>query len=123
MLLGIKRRCLFLLAFAGLSRGGTAEDVGWARERKAKSKLRPCSLSHQARQVFALPSWPGELVALTELDSPFQVIIDSQPLTVAILASLLFGESIGAIGVGGLVLGVVGLLLLEVCLLLMRVQT
>jgi len=46
-----------------------------------------------------------------------QVIIDSQPLTVAVLASLLFGESIGAIGVGGLVLGVVGLLLLEVCLL------
>lgn len=42
------------------------------------------------------------------------VIIDSQPLTVAILASLLFGESIGAIGAGGLVLGVVGLLLLEV---------
>ncbi|GJN40583.1 hypothetical protein PR202_gb29817 [Eleusine coracana subsp. coracana] len=44
----------------------------------------------------------------------FQVIIDSQPLTVAVLASLLFGESIGAIGVGGLVLGVFGLLLLEV---------
>ncbi|KAF8672402.1 hypothetical protein HU200_049609 [Digitaria exilis] len=42
------------------------------------------------------------------------VIIDSQPLTVAILASLLFGESIDAIGAGGLVLGVVGLLLLEV---------
>ncbi|KAF0930749.1 hypothetical protein E2562_034938 [Oryza meyeriana var. granulata] len=42
------------------------------------------------------------------------VIIDSQPLTVAILAALLFGESIGAIGVGGLMLGVVGLLLLEV---------
>ncbi|CAD6205440.1 unnamed protein product [Miscanthus lutarioriparius] len=42
------------------------------------------------------------------------VIIDSQPLTVAILASLFFGESIGTIGVGGLVLGVVGLLLLEV---------
>ncbi|GJN19750.1 hypothetical protein PR202_gb07059 [Eleusine coracana subsp. coracana] len=42
------------------------------------------------------------------------VIIDSQPLTVAVLASLLFGESIGAIGVGGLVLGVFGLLLLEV---------
>ncbi|XP_012698597.1 WAT1-related protein At3g02690, chloroplastic isoform X2 [Setaria italica] len=42
------------------------------------------------------------------------VIIDSQPLTVAILASLLFGESIGAIGAGGLVLGVAGLLLLEV---------
>ncbi|XP_024316998.1 WAT1-related protein At3g02690, chloroplastic isoform X2 [Brachypodium distachyon] len=42
------------------------------------------------------------------------VIIDSQPLTVAVLAALFFGESIGAIGVGGLVLGVVGLLLLEV---------
>ncbi|KAH7690001.1 Multidrug resistance efflux transporter EmrE domain-containing protein [Dioscorea alata] len=42
------------------------------------------------------------------------VIIDSQPLTVAILASLLFGESIGAIGAAGLVLGVIGLLLLEV---------
>ncbi|CAM0956662.1 unnamed protein product [Alopecurus aequalis] len=42
------------------------------------------------------------------------VIIDSQPLTVAVLAALFFGESIGAIGAGGLVLGVVGLLLLEV---------
>ena len=43
-----------------------------------------------------------------------QVIIDSQPLTVAILASLLFGESIGFVGGTGLVLGVIGLLLLEV---------
>ncbi|KAL6959720.1 hypothetical protein U1Q18_039874 [Sarracenia purpurea var. burkii] len=42
------------------------------------------------------------------------VIIDSQPLTVAVLASLLFGESIGFVGVAGLVLGVIGLLLLEV---------
>lgn len=42
------------------------------------------------------------------------VIIDSQPLTVAVLASLLFGESIGFIGAAGLVLGVIGLLLLEV---------
>ncbi|XP_031391676.1 WAT1-related protein At3g02690, chloroplastic [Punica granatum] len=42
------------------------------------------------------------------------VIIDSQPLTVAILAALLFGESIGVFGAAGLVLGVVGLLLLEV---------
>ncbi|KAL9261770.1 WAT1-related protein [Drosera capensis] len=42
------------------------------------------------------------------------VIIDSQPLTVAILAALLFGESIGYVGAAGLVLGVVGLLLLEV---------
>ncbi|KAL8233888.1 hypothetical protein R6Q59_019988 [Mikania micrantha] len=41
------------------------------------------------------------------------VIIDSQPLTVAVLASLLFGESISLIGIAGLVLGVVGLALLE----------
>lgn len=43
-----------------------------------------------------------------------QVIIDSQPLTVAVLAALLFGESIGIVGAAGLVLGVVGLVLLEV---------
>ncbi|XP_011030169.1 PREDICTED: WAT1-related protein At3g02690, chloroplastic isoform X2 [Populus euphratica] len=42
------------------------------------------------------------------------VIIDSQPLTVAILAKLLFGEAIGIVGASGLVLGVIGLLLLEV---------
>lgn len=41
------------------------------------------------------------------------VIIDSQPLTVAVLAALLFGESIGFVGATGLVLGVIGLLLLE----------
>ncbi|XP_043702696.1 WAT1-related protein At3g02690, chloroplastic isoform X2 [Telopea speciosissima] len=41
------------------------------------------------------------------------VIIDSQPLTVAILAALLFGESIGFVGAAGLVFGVIGLLLLE----------
>ena len=41
-------------------------------------------------------------------------IIDSQSLTVAILASLLFGESIGFVGGTGLVLGVMGHLLLEV---------
>jgi hypothetical protein len=57
-----------------------------------------------------------------KLKLPLQVIIDSQPLTVAVLASLLFGESIGAIGAGGLVLGVIGLLLLEVCVLLMCVK-
>lgn len=44
------------------------------------------------------------------------MIIDSQPLTVAILAALLFGESIGVVGAGGLVLGVIGLLLLEASL-------
>lgn len=41
------------------------------------------------------------------------VIIDSQPLTVAVLATLLFGESIGLVQASGLVLGVIGLLLLE----------
>lgn len=49
-----------------------------------------------------------------DLVNVLQVIIDSQPLTVAVLASLLFGESIGYIGAAGLVLGVIGLLLLEV---------
>ncbi|KAL8536753.1 hypothetical protein ACS0TY_012068 [Phlomoides rotata] len=47
------------------------------------------------------------------MDTMLQVIMDSQPLTVAVLASLLFGESIGYIGSAGLVLGVVGLALLE----------
>lgn len=55
------------------------------------------------------------LLGLLELNL-LQVIIDSQPLTVAILAALLFGESIGLIGGAGLILGVVGLLLLEVIL-------
>eukprot|EP00271_Cylindrocystis_brebissonii_P017148 TRINITY_DN4331_c0_g1_i2.p1 TRINITY_DN4331_c0_g1~~TRINITY_DN4331_c0_g1_i2.p1 ORF type:complete len:448 (+),score=59.70 TRINITY_DN4331_c0_g1_i2:200-1543(+) len=42
------------------------------------------------------------------------VIIDSQPLTVAVLASLLFGEAIGPLGVLGLLSGVLGLCLLEI---------
>lgn len=42
------------------------------------------------------------------------VIIDSQPLTVAVLASLLFGESLSALGYAGLLLGIAGLLLLEI---------
>ncbi|PKA55999.1 WAT1-related protein [Apostasia shenzhenica] len=42
------------------------------------------------------------------------VIIDSQPLTVSVLAALLFGESIGTVGATGLIFGIVGLLLLEV---------
>ena len=42
------------------------------------------------------------------------MIIDSQPLTVALLASVLFGERLGALGFLGLGLGVVGLCLLEV---------
>eukprot|EP00884_Botryococcus_braunii_P018753 jgi/Botrbrau1/5561/Bobra.0023s0044.1 len=42
------------------------------------------------------------------------VIIDSQPLTVALLASIFFGERLSRVGVGGLILGVLGLCLLEV---------
>ncbi|GAB4817226.1 hypothetical protein N2152v2_004272 [Parachlorella kessleri] len=42
------------------------------------------------------------------------VIIDSQPLTVALLASLLFGERLGPLGYAGMGLGVAGLCLLEV---------
>lgn len=42
------------------------------------------------------------------------VIIDSQPLTVALLASILFGERLGRLGYAGLVMGVAGLCLLEV---------
>eukprot|EP00252_Welwitschia_mirabilis_P014366 TRINITY_DN31580_c0_g1_i1.p1 TRINITY_DN31580_c0_g1~~TRINITY_DN31580_c0_g1_i1.p1 ORF type:complete len:419 (+),score=67.58 TRINITY_DN31580_c0_g1_i1:212-1468(+) len=41
------------------------------------------------------------------------VIIDSQPLTVAVLASILFGESISTVGVIGLIVGLFGLFLLE----------
>ena len=41
------------------------------------------------------------------------VIIDSQPLTVALLAALLFGERVGGRAVLGLLLGVAGLLVLE----------
>lgn len=41
------------------------------------------------------------------------VIIDSQPLTVAVLASIIYGETLAPAGVFGLFLGVVGLLLLE----------
>lgn len=42
------------------------------------------------------------------------VIIDSQPLSVALLAALLFGETLGPAAVAGLFVGVAGLLLLEV---------
>ncbi len=42
------------------------------------------------------------------------VIIDSQPLTVALLAALLFGERLRPAGVAGLGVGVLGLCLLEV---------
>ena len=41
------------------------------------------------------------------------MIIDSQPLTVAVLASIIYGESLAPAGVAGLGLGVVGLLMLE----------
>jgi drug/metabolite transporter (DMT)-like permease len=41
------------------------------------------------------------------------VIIDSQPLSVAVLAAVLFGEALSPLGVAGLFIGVAGLLLLE----------
>jgi drug/metabolite transporter (DMT)-like permease len=41
------------------------------------------------------------------------VVIDSQPLTVAVLAAVLFGERLGPYAVSGLFLGVLGLLLVE----------
>lgn len=41
------------------------------------------------------------------------VIIDSQPLTVAVLAALLYGEKISAQSASGLLVGVFGLILLE----------
>jgi hypothetical protein len=49
------------------------------------------------------------------------VIIDSQPLTVALLAALLFGETIGPLGALGLATGVLGLCLLEVSVLKLRI--
>lgn len=42
------------------------------------------------------------------------VIIDSQPLSVAIISSILFGETLGPVALLGLLLGVGGLVLLEV---------
>lgn len=42
------------------------------------------------------------------------VIIDSQPLSVAIISSILFGETLGPVALIGLLLGVGGLVLLEV---------
>ena len=42
------------------------------------------------------------------------VIIDSQPLSVAVISSLLFGETLGSVALFGLLLGVGGLVLLEV---------
>lgn len=42
------------------------------------------------------------------------VIIDSQPLSVAVLAALVYGEKLTAAGLAGLAVGVTGLSLLEV---------
>lgn len=42
------------------------------------------------------------------------MIIDSQPLSVAVLASILFGETLSGAGYVGLVVGLLGLVLLEV---------
>ena len=76
------------------------------------------SVIHQLSQGYAQtpPLWQGFLAEGLQRTSAGlgSVIIDSQPLTVALLASLLFGERLSAVGYGGLVAGVAGLCLLEV---------
>ena len=54
-------------------------------------------------------------IGLTRIQAGLgSVIIDSQPITVCVLAALLFGERLSGLGIAGLGLGVAGLGLLEV---------
>jgi len=54
-------------------------------------------------------------IGLTRINAGLgSVIIDSQPITVCVLAALLFGERLGTTGILGLGVGVAGLGLLEV---------
>ncbi len=71
--------------------------------------------SQQGLSLLLAPSCQGFLAqGLTMTGAGVgSVIIDSQPLTVALLAALLFGERLGPTAVSGLLLGVVGLLLVE----------
>ena len=73
-------------------------------------------LHHALPRSRPLPPLQGCLVEGLQRTSAGlgSVIIDSQPLTVALLASLLFGEKLGSAGVAGLFIGVAGLFLLEV---------
>ncbi|GLC43811.1 hypothetical protein PLESTB_000910500 [Pleodorina starrii] len=91
--------------------------VGWAA---STGRAQPSSLKAWAWVLaFALVDaacFQGFLAeGLTKTSAGLgSVIIDSQPLTVAVLASLLFGERLSGLGVVGLALGVAGLALLEV---------
>ncbi|XP_027336673.1 WAT1-related protein At3g02690, chloroplastic isoform X3 [Abrus precatorius] len=82
----------------------------WLQRLAFYHSLRSCRCyllsGFSCRRVAEDFSWFGQRML-------FSVIIDSQPLTVAVLAALLFGESIGIVGAAGLVLGVIGLVLLE----------
>jgi drug/metabolite transporter (DMT)-like permease len=46
-----------------------------------------------------------------------QVIIDSQPLTVAVLAAFLYGEILGPKSITALAFGIFGLILIEVSMM------
>lgn len=43
-----------------------------------------------------------------------QVIIDSQPITVAILATIFYGEIVGSKSIIAMVFGILGLIIIEV---------
>ncbi|KXZ55945.1 hypothetical protein GPECTOR_2g1496 [Gonium pectorale] len=91
--------------------------VGWAA---ASGRKQPSSLEAWAWVLaFALvdaAAFQGFLAeGLSRTSAGLgSVIIDSQPLSVALLASLLFGERLSGLGVAGLGLGVAGLALLNV---------
>lgn len=91
--------------------------VAWA---DAQGRPRPSSAAAwRAIAVFALidgAAFQGFLAEGLRRTSAGlgSVIIDSQPLTVAALSALLYGESLSPAGVVGLGLGVAGLCLLEV---------
>ncbi|EFJ50686.1 hypothetical protein VOLCADRAFT_57976 [Volvox carteri f. nagariensis] len=91
--------------------------VGWAA---ASGRKQPGTLKAWAWVLaFALvdaAAFQGFLAeGLTKTSAGLgSVIIDSQPLSVAVLAAVLFGERLSGVGVGGLLLGVAGLAMLEV---------
>ncbi|GFR46932.1 hypothetical protein Agub_g8580 [Astrephomene gubernaculifera] len=90
--------------------------VGWAA---ATGRAQPATLKAWSWVLaFALvdaAAFQGFLAeGLTRTSAGLgSVIIDSQPLSVALLAALLFGERLSSVGVAGLLVGVAGLALLE----------
>lgn len=89
----------------------------WARQSGRQTPTEP--MAWVAMALFGLVDgacFQGFLVEGLQRTSAGlgSVIIDSQPLTVALLASLLFGERLGVAGAAGLLVGVAGLCLLEV---------